>query len=136
MMGIVAPLGIVYLFLAAIGLAPRPGDCLTETLGKISDRSGLDFEISETDCDTLAKDASVSVFASKHGRTREVLLFKYDPGNAEPMPVIASVGQYTIEISVPNISSVFFRRNHWDGLSVHYNIGSIDFPSADDEGKD
>jgi hypothetical protein len=131
-----APLSAVYLFLAAIGLAPGSDYCLTETLGKISDRSGVDFEISETDCDTLAKDASVSVFASKHGRTREVLLFKYDPGGVEPIPVITSVGQHAVEISVRSISSVFFRRNYWDGLSVHYDIGSIDFPSANDEGKE
>ena len=50
---------ILYLLLATVGLAPTPYDCITETRGRISGVSGFDFEISETDCDTLAKDAAI-----------------------------------------------------------------------------
>jgi hypothetical protein len=124
---VAALLGVAYLTLATIGLAPGPGDCLSETLGKISHLSSIDIEIDYTNCDALAKDESIRVFASKHGRTRKVLLFKYDPGGDEP-PVITSLDPHAIEISVPRVSQVFFRREDWDGLSVHYKIGIIDYP--------
>src|ERR1700694_2487599 len=88
-------LGAVYLLLATIGLAPRPYTCLTETHEKISGLLGYDFEVSETDCSTLSKDASINVFASKTGQTDKVLLFKYDPAGVDPLPVITSVDRHT-----------------------------------------
>src|SRR5437870_5556751 len=62
------------------------GACMTEVLNRISDLGGLDFEISETDCDTFAKDASISVLVSQSGRTKKSLLFKYDPSGVAPLP--------------------------------------------------
>ena len=126
--GVVVPMGAVYLLLATIGLAPTPHTCITETHKKISDLSGFDFEVSETDCSTLGEDASISVFASKPGQTKKMLLFKYGPASAEPMPVITSVGQHAVEISVSRISDLIFRRDDWEGLTVNYNIGIIDYP--------
>src|SRR6185437_15715280 len=106
-----------------------------EVRGKISDLSGFDFEISETDCDTLAKDASVSVLASKHGETKQTLLFKYDPLWFEPVPSITFLDQRTVKISIPRVSSLFFQRNQWNGLSIVYEIGANDFPDVQPERK-
>jgi|ERR1051326_303035 hypothetical protein len=127
--GLTVALGAVYLLLATIGLAPRPYTCLTETHEKISGLLGYDFEISETDCSTLGEDASISVFASKAGQTNKELLFKYGPAGVDPLPIITSVDQHTIQISVPRISDVIFRRDNWEGLSVIYSIGIIDYPT-------
>jgi len=33
-------------------------------------------------------------------------------------------------ISIPRVSSIFFRRHDWDGVSIRYDVGVIDFPTA------
>ena len=125
------PLCLIYLWLDLLGLAPSPYTCITEIHGKVSSLAGFDFEISETNCDTLANDAAISVFASKPGQPHKTLLFKYDPGGGDPDPVITSIGQHTVQISVPRISSVFFRRDGFKGLSVVYKIDKIDYPDVE-----
>ena len=113
----------VYLYLAHI--------CITEHIGRIPNRSGFDFEISETDCDTLAKDAAISIFASKVGQTRRTLLFKYDPAGVNPYPAITSIDRHSIQVTVPRVSEVIFQRNDLEGLSVTYDIGAIDYPTKE-----
>lgn len=125
------PLCLIYVWLDLLGLAPSPYTCITEVHGKVSNLAGFDFEVSETDCDVLAKDAAISVFASKPGQPHKTLLFKYDPGGVEPDPVITWIGQHTVQISVPWISSVFFRRDGFKGLSVVYKIDKIDYPDVE-----
>jgi hypothetical protein len=109
--------------------------CTTEILKTVDDLSGFDFEISETDCDTLGDDASVSVLASRHGEAKKILLFKYDPASVEPLPRITFLDQRTVRISIPRISSLFFQRSSWDGLSITYDIGINDFPEVQPERK-
>jgi len=120
----------LYLLLAAVGLAPMSQTCITETREKIRGIAGFDFEISETNCSTLGEDASISVFASKAGQPNGVLLFKYGPAGIAPMPVITAIDQQTVQIMVPRVSDLIFRRENWEGLSVNYNIGVIDYPSG------
>jgi hypothetical protein len=123
-------LGVLYLLLATVGLAPMSHTCITETREKIFGLAGFDFEISETNCSTLGEDASMSVFASKAGQPDKVLLFKYGPAGIAPMPVITAIDQQTIQITVPRISDLIFRRENWEGLSVNYSIGVIDHPTS------
>src|SRR5260221_2920826 len=104
--------------------------CITETYKKIPRLSGFDFEISETDCSTLGEDASISIFASKTGQTGKTLLFNYGPAGVDPMPVITALDQHTVQISVPRISDLIFRRDNWEGLTIHYSIGVIDYPTG------
>jgi hypothetical protein len=130
---IAVPLGVFYLLLAAVGLAPTPYTCITEMHGKVSDVAGFDFEVSETDCDTLAKDASISVFASKAGQAHKTLLFKYGPAGGDPFPLITPIDQHSVQISVPWISDVIFRRDGLKDLSVVYKIGVIEYPDANIE---
>jgi hypothetical protein len=72
--------------------------CITETRKRLPNVSGFDFEISETDCSTLGEDASISVFASKSGQTGKTLLFKYGPAGIDPISVITSVDEHTVQI--------------------------------------
>jgi hypothetical protein len=104
--------------------------CLTQTLQKIPNLSGYDFEISETSCDLIAKDDAVSILVSKSGRKQQTLLFKYDPwGVATDFPpAITFVDPHTIKISIARVSSLFSRRDQWDGLNIVYDIGVIDYP--------
>jgi hypothetical protein len=126
-MAVVVPLAPVSLFLAWFGF----GACITSEPEKVFGVSGYDFDISETDCDTLAKDAAISVFAAKSGHAKKTLVFKYDPGDSSQdgtWPVIASVDGRTVRISVDRVSSLFLRREELDGLAIDYRIGKIEYP--------
>jgi hypothetical protein len=75
----VTTVALIYLLLVMVGLAPTPYDCITETRGRVASVSGFDFDIREAYCDTLAKTATISVFASRSDKTRRALLFKFFP---------------------------------------------------------
>src|SRR5712692_950753 len=116
-------LGVIYLLLAAV----RSCNCPTEVYQTIT-LSGFDFEISRVDCPF---NPSINVFVSKTGQSwltkEKTLLFQYSSANEDRWPVITPVDQHTIQISTPRISSVWFRRAHWEGLSINYNIAGIDY---------
>jgi hypothetical protein len=118
----------LYLLLSSLGLAPTLPTCVTQTKDALS-LSDFNFEISETNCSTLGEDASISVFVSKSGRTEKVLLFKYGPAGVNPLPIITVAAEHTIKISIPRVSDIMFRRDSWDGVSVGYNIGVVDYPT-------
>jgi hypothetical protein len=99
--------------------------CTTETKLKISNLSGLDFEISETDCDLIAKDASMSIFVSKHGMGPGALLFKFDPVDIAPLPSITVEEPDTIAISAPWVGEIFSKSDAWENMRVKYGIGAI-----------
>jgi len=90
--------------------------------------SGFDFEISETDCDTLAKDASISVFATRVGRANKTLVFKYGPDGVDDLPVITSMDQHEVQISIEKISDQMYRLDHLPDLAIAYKIGVIEYP--------
>jgi hypothetical protein len=127
--GLAVTLVPLCLLLAVIGLAWIPGACLTEIHKTIVSPLGFYFVISETDCDLLAKDAAVTVFASRTGRKERTPLFKYDPAELDSSPAITAIDQNTILISIPRVSSIFFRKYEWDGVSIRYNIDTIDYPA-------
>jgi hypothetical protein len=126
-----AMVATVLLVAVGVGIIPLHA-CITESKQKISDLSGLDFEISETDCDTLAKDASMSVVVAKHGDREKTLLFKFMPVYGVPLPNIAVDAQRsTILISVPEIEDIFSRQKRWRDLAIKDDIGTVHYPSSD-----
>jgi hypothetical protein len=126
--GFLVALSALYLLLASVGLAPTPSTCITEKRQSLS-LLEFNYEISETDCSTLGEDASISVFVSKVGRAEKVLLFKYGPAVVNQMPIITSIDSNTVRISITRISDIIFRRKNWEGLSVDYDIGVVDYPT-------
>ena len=116
------------MLLAPVGLPLTSFTCISETHKKISGLSGFDFEVVETDCDALAKDASISVFVSEPGHANKALLFKYGPAGLGPDPVISEIDAHSIQVSVPHISDEMFRRESFEGLSINYEIGIVDYP--------
>ncbi len=111
------------------------GICITESRGKITNLSGYDFEISETNCDLIAKDDAVSVFVSRTGQTKQTPVFKFGP-TREVRPIIKLIDPHTIQISIAWVSDVYFKHDKWEDLSIEYDIGRIDYPSSSGQTKD
>lgn len=105
-----------------------PYACLTQVHRRISDISGVTFEIRETDCDRIAKEGWISIYASRPGQSDKVLVFEYDEGGVGPLPRITAVDPQTVRISIPAISEIRFRRHAWDGVTLEYDIGRIEYP--------
>jgi|SRR5579875_164260 len=126
MLATLLPFGCAYVLLAG---PPWNPVCTSEARMRILGLSGYDFEVSELDCDTLAKDSSINVFISRPGHSRKTLVFKYDPGgNPDNLPTIKRSGEGTFEITVEKVSSIFCIRKNWDKLSFGYNIRVIYHP--------
>lgn len=129
--GVGATLGMIHLLLAMIGLAPTPYTRATEIEKQILNHNGFQFDIVNTDCDPIAKTNSTSICTSRVGQTDRTLLFEFVPPNPYvPLPDVSVINPHTIEISAPLAVSVFSRRGAWQGMSVRYRIGKIDYPGA------
>ena len=102
---------------------------------------GRDFETVYTNCDTLAKDESITVFLlPRHGTLFEKstarfrskkAIFKFDPGGANGESVsMRSVGQQRIVIAAPHVSSIYpdGKMMQVEGMAFVYEIGRIDYP--------
>jgi hypothetical protein len=95
--------GGAYAGLTYLGIVPSPTACSTETKLVKRNIAGLDFQITDSDCDTLAKEEFVSVYVSVSdsnrswiGRliNRKELLFRYYPENwNSPLPSIVAGSQ-------------------------------------------
>jgi hypothetical protein len=125
---IVLPTGALYLFLASIGLAQGPDTCLTETRETISDLSGYEFLVTETNCDTLAKTNWVRVFVSRAGDSKRDLIFIYDPTDDTLVPNIAVDPNGNIAISIAAVEAIVQQEREWRGAKVAYSIGKVYFP--------
>lgn len=115
--------------------------CQTEERLKIDDPAGFRFQVEYTSCDTLAKQETISVYATKvtskgvgllsRWRDQRTLLFRYDPGRwGNPLPTITRPSQSAILISVPEVSSIEYQNREWEKRSVNYAVGHVDYPTA------
>jgi hypothetical protein len=114
-----------------------PGVCMTEKLKTIPDLSDMNFEIIYTNCDTLAKEDSVSICVSRAlGKeasfferwfNKKTLIFKYVPGRSDT-PSIKVSDNGRILISIPNISSIYVQSREWRHVSIEYAIGHVEYP--------
>src|SRR5215510_3843334 len=93
--------GLLYFAVGAAFDYWKAGVCLTEVLANVSGVKGLNFEVSTTNC---WHSPETSVFVSKPGESRKTLLFLY--GSVE-VPVITSVDDRTIRITLDTIDSIF-----------------------------
>jgi hypothetical protein len=118
----------------------RRNACTKEVLG-ITNVSNTRFVIERSDCDVLAKDEFISVYATKLPASplwgtlgwfnRRSLLFRYDPGDDDhPLPSITVLGKEQIRIAVPKVSSIVVQNRTWNGESITYAVGSTYFPNV------
>lgn len=113
-------------------------NCITESEAKISNVAGWDFEVEDTNCDTLAKDEAVRVFAIRSGAdqsswgrifARRRLVFQYDPGNQDALvPAINAIGKNGILISIPRVSYIYEKNARVGDTAVAYDIKRVDYP--------
>jgi hypothetical protein len=93
----------------------------------IFDPTGIFFNFSETDCDTLAKEAYAEIFVSSTRSGHKTLVFKYDPED-RIYPSIHVTSGHEIEISIEKVSSIFYQARFWNGMKIRYKIGKIQYP--------
>ena len=135
---ILAPL--LFFYLIAFDITPPFGilfsvGCRSETIERVSGVAGLDFEIVYTNCDLLAKDEAITVYASRGqglpGWFSKREIFKYTGGPDISLALTAS-DRNSVRVSVEAVSSIHFARDRWEDVTIIYNIGHIEYPSAND----
>lgn len=125
---------VVLRLLASDNVIPNSAECISETRETLPNVLGGDFEIVYTNCDTLAKEEWISVYVTSRSWIRRLLagktlLFRYDPGSwNSPLPAINVSGQNRLLVSIARVSSFSFQKKKWQGVSVDYQIGRIDYP--------
>ena len=124
-------LGVLYLPLALLqGFLIATG-CFTEDLAEARGVSGFDFEVSETDC---WHSPAISVFVSKPGRSKKTRLLQYTrTPYANPVPIITSIGEDAVLISLSSVDTLDCARPKWKAdksktLVVKYKIGDAVYP--------
>ena len=55
-------------------------------------------------------------------------MFEYVEAGVGPMPRITAMNPQTVRISLPAISEIHLRRLTWDGVTIEYDIGWIEYP--------
>jgi hypothetical protein len=115
--------------LVGIDIAP-PGFCISETIAKFPDVAGLDFEVSDIDCDVIAKQGSLRISVSLVGRSSKTAVFEYFPANFDP-PAIIAIDERTVTISLKSIGSILRQTHRFEGRTIVYDIRSIEYPRRD-----
>lgn len=124
LIGVAVHYGIVYMLLIAALEFWMSRVCLTEVLANFPNVSGLDFEVSETDC---WHSPDITVFVSNAGQGKKAPLFTYT-GDAHPVPAITSIDEHTVQMSIRKVRVIHCRRNKWEDLTIKYDIRFIEYP--------
>ena len=95
--------------------------CITLVQQRIPGLSGFDFEISKR----LNCDEAINVVVSKVGESKKVLIFQFFPPDDE-IPTITSIGDGTVQISIPSVPFIYCQRHRWETLVVKYDIGVVE----------
>ena len=113
-----------YIILYRLGLAPFSNPCVQETRRIYHNIHGYYFEIVDTDCDIIAKSASIEVYARSVGVRKLTRLLQYDPISYDAaLPEIQVTAHNEIIITVPVVSSVSYQRTDWVGRAILIEIG-------------
>jgi len=96
--------------------------CITLVQQRIHGLSGFDFEISKR----LNCDEAIGVLVSKVGESKKVLIFAFFPPDEDPIPTITSIGDGTVQISIPSVPFIYCQRDRWETLVVKYDIGVVE----------
>jgi hypothetical protein len=115
-------LGAALLVVETAYFLVAPFWCVTLVQQRLHDLSGFDFEISKS----LNCDEAINVLVSKVGEPKKVLIFQFPPPDRDAIPTITSIGDGTIQISIPRVPFIYCRKDKWDTLVVKYDIGAVD----------
>jgi len=123
-------LGSVLVF-AAFVLDLLPGEACITTVDRLSNFSGVSFEIEDDDCDAfLYKSERMSVRISEKRRgAAKTELFNFTPAWWAPPPEISvDPERSTIRVSVAAPGTIYTRLEKWRDMRVEYDIWKPDEP--------
>jgi len=134
-LAVAVAIGIICAIIAIRSLIIR-ASCTTEEKIKIENLSGVSIEVTDTFCDTIAKDENIRVYVRKvdskgagllsRWRNRRALLFRYDPGSYDnPLPSVTRPSQSMISISIPIVGEIIEQRYQWENIAINYHIGRV-----------
>lgn len=135
-------LGIGTVALVGKRLTPSPYTCHTQTLQSLNHFAGAHFTVSHTACQDYTHKQFISVYVQRsvgphapfyaHWFNKPTLLFRYHPESATaPPPALTQVAAHTVQISVPSVSKVDYKRPQWLQLTIRYSIGHVGHPPVD-----
>lgn len=100
--------------------------CDLETLSRLTDLSGVDFEMRSEEC---FLSSSVSILAAKTGTNVKVILFEFSPilidDNGRYVAPSVSVDGNDIYFHIERIAQIFSKQDNWYGYKIHYQIDYI-----------
>ena len=99
--------------------------CITESRLKIPDVLGYQIEIGEKNCDLVAKDDYIEVYASRPGSMARTLLMEYDPASGKTLPEFKAIGENQLEISLDYAGSISFLEKKMGDVSIRYKIKEV-----------
>lgn len=108
--------------------------CAPTTIESVVDARGLDFLVTQRDCDCIAHFSETLVQVSRTGRQEKTLVFLYAPTLLPPLyvgtaPKIGVSRDGDINISIDSVSEILMHDAEWDGRRINYEIGHIRYPS-------
>jgi hypothetical protein len=119
---VAVPLSALYVFLASMGMAPKPYRCLTEMVEDIQ-ASGFDILLVEANCDAVGKWGRISAYLSRPGTGKSDLIFEYAPMEHNRLPSFSVDQNGKLSVSIAAVATVFDEEREWEGRSITYNVG-------------
>jgi hypothetical protein len=115
-------LAAAYMVFATTTYMWGPYWCITLVQQRIPDLSGFDFEIGKR----INCDEAINVVVSKVGESEKALIFQFFPPDDDEIPAIRSIGDGTVQISIPSVPFIYCQRDRWETLVVKYDIGVVE----------
>jgi hypothetical protein len=115
-------LGAAFMLSAAAYFMWGPFWCITLVQQRIPGLSGFDFEISKR----INCDEAINVLVSRVGESKKALIFQVFPPGDNEIPTIRSIGDGTVQISIPSVPFIYCQRDRWETLVVKYDIGVVE----------
>jgi hypothetical protein len=115
-------LATAFMLFATTSFMWGPYWCITLVQQRIPDLSGFDFEISKR----LNCDEAINVVVSKVGESKKALIFQFFPPDNDEIPIIRSIGDDTVQISIPSVPFIYCQRDRWETLVIKYDIGVVE----------
>jgi len=118
---------LCYLCLAVAGVVWTPWTCIVEQRKIVKNLHRIDFEITETNCDLLAKDDMMRVLVSRAGDQHKISILEFDPLNWAPLPDFSVSDNGEITVRVEFVGEIVHQESEWNGRPIHYQIGRIEY---------
>lgn len=124
------PLSALYVFLAAMGNAPKPRACVTEMVDDIRS-AGFDILLVEANCDPVGKWGRISTYLAPPGTGKSDLIFEYAPMEHNRLPSFSVDGSGGLTVTIAGVATLLYQEREWSGRTITYNVGKEYYPSRE-----